>query len=61
MKPPIPESLSGRSPIETLRYNSSAPYVFRITSHETEVAGVRIGKHEKGLLLLASANHDESR
>jgi len=30
-------------------------YVFRTTPHETEIAGVRIGKHEKVLLLLASA------
>lgn len=46
---------------ETLRFDSSAPYVFRTTPHETEIAGVRIGKHEKVLLLLASANRDESR
>lgn len=46
---------------ETLRFDSSAPYVFRTTAHETEIAGVRIGKHEKILLLVASANRDESR
>ncbi|MGL6062901.1 MAG: cytochrome P450, partial [Bradyrhizobium sp.] len=46
---------------ETLRYDSAAPYVFRTTPHETEIAGVRIGKHEKVLLLLASANRDETR
>jgi cytochrome P450 len=46
---------------ETLRYDSSAPYVFRTTPHETEIAGVRIGRHEKVLLLLASGNRDETR
>jgi 4-methoxybenzoate monooxygenase (O-demethylating) len=46
---------------ETLRYDSAAPYVFRTTPHETEIAGVRIGRHEKVLLLLASANRDETR
>lgn len=45
---------------ETLRYDSSAPYVFRTTPHETEIAGVPIGKHEKVLLLVASANRDEN-
>lgn len=46
---------------ETLRFDSSAPYVFRTTAHETEIAGTPIGKHEKILLLLASANRDETR
>lgn len=46
---------------ETLRYDSAAPYVFRTTPHETEVAGVPIGKHEKVLLLIASANRDNAR
>ncbi len=46
---------------ETLRFDSSAPYVFRTTAHETSIAGIRIDKHEKVLLLLASANRDESR
>jgi hypothetical protein len=46
---------------ETLRYDSSAPYVFRTTPHETEIAGVPIAKHEKVLLLLASANRDDGR
>ena len=46
---------------ETLRYDFSAPYVFRTTPHETEIAGVRIGRHEKVLLLLASGNRDETR
>ena len=46
---------------ETLRYDSAAPYVFRTTPHETEIAGVRIGKHEKVLLLIASANRDDTR
>ena len=46
---------------ETLRYDSAAPYVFRTTPHETEIAGVPIGKHEKVLLLIASANRDDTR
>lgn len=46
---------------ETLRFDSAAPYVFRTTPHETEIAGVRIAEYEKVLLLLASANRDESR
>jgi len=46
---------------ETLRFDSAAPYVFRTTPHETEIGGVRIAEHEKVLLLLASANRDESR
>ncbi len=54
-------SLSRAAFDETLRFDSSAPYVFRTTPHETEIAGVRIDKHEKVLLLLASANRDESR
>src|SRR4051794_16580389 len=39
----------------------SVPYVFRTTSHETDLADVRIGKHEKVLLLLAAADRDETR
>jgi cytochrome P450 len=54
-------SLSRAAFDETLRFDSAAPYVFRTTPHETEIAGVRIGEHEKVLLLLASANRDESR
>jgi cytochrome P450 len=54
-------SLSRAAFDETLRFDSSAPYVFRTTPHETEIAGVRIGQHEKILLLLASANRDETR
>lgn len=46
---------------ETLRYDTAAPYVFRTTPHETEVAGVPIGKNEKVLLLIASANRDDAR
>lgn len=46
---------------ETLRFDSPAPFVFRTTPHETEIAGIRIGQHEKVLLLLASANRDETR
>ena len=46
---------------ETLRYDSAAPYVFRTTPHETEIAGIPIGKHEKILLLIASANRDDTR
>lgn len=46
---------------ETLRYDTAAPYVFRTTPQETEIAGIPIGKHEKVLLLLASANRDEKR
>ncbi|EIG61228.1 cytochrome P450 [Bradyrhizobium sp. U531] len=46
---------------ESLRYDSAAPYVFRTTPHETEIAGVPIGKHEKVLLLIGSANRDETR
>ncbi len=54
-------SLSRAAFDEALRFDSSAPYVFRTTPHETEIAGVRIGRHEKILLLLASANRDEAR
>jgi len=46
---------------ETLRYDSPAPFVFRTTPHETEIAGVPIGRHEKVLLMVASANRDETR
>ena len=46
---------------ETLRFDSSAPYVFRTTPHPAEIAGVPIDRHEKILLLLASANRDETR
>ncbi len=46
---------------ETLRYDSPAPFVFRTTPHETEFAGVKIDRHEKVLLLVASANRDETR
>lgn len=46
---------------ETMRFDASAPYVFRTTPHETEIAGVPIGPHEKVLLLIASANRDEGR
>jgi 4-methoxybenzoate monooxygenase (O-demethylating) len=46
---------------EALRYDTAAPYVFRTTPHATEIAGIPIGKHEKVLLLLASANRDERR
>jgi 4-methoxybenzoate monooxygenase (O-demethylating) len=54
-------SLSRAAFDETLRFDSAAPYVFRTTAHETDIAGVKIGKHEKVLLLLASANRDETR
>lgn len=54
-------SLSRAAFDETLRFDSPAPFVFRTTPHDTEIAGVRIGKHEKVLLLLASANRDETR
>ena len=46
---------------ETLRFDSSAPFVFRTTPHETQIAGVTIDRHEKILLLIASANRDETR
>ena len=46
---------------ETLRYDSPAPFIFRTTPHRTEIAGVPIDRHEKVLLLLASANRDETR
>lgn len=46
---------------ETLRYDTPAPFVFRTTPHETEFAGVKIDRHEKVLLLIASANRDETR
>jgi 4-methoxybenzoate monooxygenase (O-demethylating) len=46
---------------ETLRFDSSAPFVFRTTPHETQIAGVPIGRHEKILLLVASANRDKAR
>jgi cytochrome P450 len=46
---------------ETLRYDSPAPFVFRTTPHETEIAGIPIGRHEKVLLLVASANRDETK
>ena len=46
---------------ETLRFDSPAPFLFRTTPHATEIAGVQIERHEKILLLIASANRDESR
>ncbi|GLH80705.1 cytochrome P450 [Bradyrhizobium sp. SSBR45G] len=46
---------------ETLRFDSPAPFVFRTTPHETEIAGVPIARHEKILLLVASANRDNAR
>lgn len=46
---------------ETLRYDTPAPFVFRTTPHETRFAGVPMDRHEKVLLLVASANRDEAR
>lgn len=46
---------------ETLRYDTPAPFVFRTTPHETELAGVPIDRHQKVLLLVASSNRDETR
>ncbi|MGI4812447.1 MAG: cytochrome P450 [Janthinobacterium lividum] len=43
---------------EAVRYGSTVQAIFRTTTQEVDVAGVRIGEGEKILLLLASANRD---
>jgi len=46
---------------EVLRYDPPAWALFRTTLKDTEYAGTTIRKHEKVLLLVGSANRDESR
>ncbi|MAE95302.1 MAG: cytochrome P450 [Deltaproteobacteria bacterium] len=46
---------------EVVRYDSPVQVVFRLTTRETEVAGVRIPKGANVAALLASANRDERR
>jgi cytochrome P450 len=46
---------------EALRWNSPAPVIFRRTLTDTELAGVRIPAQHRLMLLLSSANRDETR
>jgi hypothetical protein len=46
---------------EVIRWESPVQTFFRTTTREVEVEGVRIGKGEKVLLFLASANRDPRR
>jgi len=46
---------------EVLRFQTPGHAQFRTTTDETDYAGVRIAKHEKVMLLMASANRDEAR
>jgi cytochrome P450 len=46
---------------EAVRYGPPVCALFRTTLKDTEYAGTTIGKHEKVLLLVGSANRDESR
>jgi cytochrome P450 len=46
---------------EVVRYDPPVWALFRTALTDTEYAGTRIGKHEKVLLLVGSANRDESR
>lgn len=46
---------------ETVRYDPPVWALFRTTLRDTEYAGVTIAKHDKVLLLLGSANRDETR
>jgi 4-methoxybenzoate monooxygenase (O-demethylating) len=46
---------------ETLRFDSSAPFLFRTTSRDVEFCGSVIPKHEKMLILLNAANRDPAR
>ena len=46
---------------ETLRYDSSAPFLFRTTTRDTVLCDVEIPQHEKVLELLNSANRDPAR
>lgn len=46
---------------ETLRYDTSAPFLFRTTTREVELHGVRIPKHEKVMVFLNAANRDPAR
>lgn len=46
---------------EVLRYDPPVQMVFRHTTHETTLAGVTVPENALMLLLLASANRDETR
>lgn len=46
---------------ETIRWESPVQTFFRTTTHEVEVAGIRIPEGEKVLLFLGSANRDPRR
>jgi cytochrome P450 len=46
---------------ETLRYDSSAPFVFRTTTRDTIFCDVAIPQHEKVLVFLNSAGRDPAR
>lgn len=46
---------------EVLRYNPPVQIIFRHTTAEVEIAGVKIGKGDAIMPILASANRDESK
>lgn len=46
---------------EATRYDSSSQSLFRTTLHEMEFEGVKLGKHEKVLVLIGSAGRDPAR
>jgi cytochrome P450 len=54
-------SLAAAAFEETVRWESSVQTFFRTTTHEVEVAGVRIPNGEKVLLFLGAANRDPRR
>jgi cytochrome P450 len=43
---------------EATRFDSSSQSLFRTTTEEVELAGTRIGKHEKVMVFIGSANRD---
>jgi cytochrome P450 len=46
---------------EATRYDSSSQSLFRTTLREVEFAGVKLGKHQKVLVLIGSAGRDPAR
>jgi 4-methoxybenzoate monooxygenase (O-demethylating) len=46
---------------ETLRYDSSAPFVFRTTTRAVDLFGTTVPRHEKVLVFLNAANRDPAR
>ncbi|MBW0113756.1 cytochrome P450 [Pseudonocardia abyssalis] len=53
--------LARRAFDEAVRWASPLQVVFHTTAEPVELAGVRLGKHRKIMLLLGAANHDPRR